>query len=110
RETLDSASFVSALYRSAENQFKIVGIQVAVYDIIDRLKKTGNIEHLPYPRHPLILTPNKRQYLSRLLQVNNATTSALMTTNLNNMYSDLNVSTQTVQRILKNKATSCSSP
>ncbi len=70
-----------------------------VYDIVDQLKKTENIEHLPCSGHPLVLTSNKR----RLLQVNNAATLALMTTKLNNMYSNLNVSTQTIQRILKNK-------
>ncbi len=74
-----------------------------IYDIVDWLKKTGNVEHLPCPDHPFVLTPNKRQYLGHLLQVNNAATSALITTKLNNMYSNLNVSTRTVQRTLKNK-------
>ena len=67
------------------------------------MKKTGNVEHLPCPGRPLVLTPNKRQYLGRFLQVNNAATPALMITKLNNMYSNLNVSTRTVQRTLKNK-------
>ena len=74
-----------------------------VYDIVDQLKKTGNIEHLPCPSYPLVLTPNKRRYFSHLLQVNNAATSALMTTKLNNMYSNLNVSIRTIQHTLKNK-------
>ncbi|CAI2185567.1 12515_t:CDS:1, partial [Funneliformis geosporum] len=34
---------------------------------------------------------------------NNATTTALMTKKLNSTYPELNVSTRTVQRILKNK-------
>ena len=67
-----------------------------VYDIVDQLKKTGNVKHLPCPGRPLVLTPNKHQYLDHLLQVNNAATPALMTTKLNNMYSNLNVSTWTV--------------
>ncbi|GBC29573.2 IS630 family transposase [Rhizophagus irregularis DAOM 181602=DAOM 197198] len=74
-----------------------------VYDIINRLKKTGSVEHLPVPGRPLVLTPKKRRYLGRLLKNDNATTSALMTTKLNNLYPDLNVSTRTVQRTLKNK-------
>ncbi|RGB23274.1 hypothetical protein C1646_774753 [Rhizophagus diaphanus] len=74
-----------------------------VYDIINRLKKTGSVEHLPIPGRPLILTPKKRRYLGHLLKNDNATTSALMTTKLNNLYPDFNVSTQTVQHILKNK-------
>ncbi|CAI2196715.1 6359_t:CDS:2, partial [Funneliformis geosporum] len=76
---------------------KLSGIFSTIYDIVDRLKKTGKVEHLPYPGCPLILTPNKCRYLGHLLQVNNATTLALMTTNLNNMYPDLNVSTRTIQ-------------
>ncbi|CAB4396436.1 unnamed protein product [Rhizophagus irregularis] len=56
-----------------------------VYDIINRLKKTGSVEHLPVPGRPLILTPKKHRYLGRLLKNDNATTSALMTTKLNNL-------------------------
>ncbi|CAB5326006.1 unnamed protein product [Rhizophagus irregularis] len=63
-----------------------------IYDIINRLKKTGSVEHLPVPGHSLILTPKKYQYLDHLLKNDNATTSALMTTKLNNLYPDLNVS------------------
>ncbi|CAB4495441.1 unnamed protein product [Rhizophagus irregularis] len=62
-----------------------------------------SVEHLPVPGRPLVLTPKKRRYLGRLLKNDNATTSALMTTKLNNLYPDLNVSTRTVQRTLKNK-------
>ncbi|CAB4393067.1 unnamed protein product [Rhizophagus irregularis] len=61
-----------------------------VYDIINRLKKTGSVEHLPVPGRPLVLTPKKCRYLGRLLKNDNATTSALMTTKLNNLYPDLN--------------------
>ena len=74
-----------------------------MYDIINHLKKTGNIEHLPIPGHLLVLTPKKYRYLSCLLQNDNTITSALMATKLNNLYPNLNVSTQTVQRTLKNK-------
>ncbi|CAB4490388.1 unnamed protein product [Rhizophagus irregularis] len=56
-----------------------------VYDIINRLKKTGSVEHLPISGHPLVLTPKKRRYLGHLLKNDNATTSALMTTKLNNL-------------------------
>src|SRR3954465_13869177 len=70
---------------------KITGYpKSTVYDIVNRLKETGNVEHLPCPGRPLLLTPNKRRYLSRLLQVNNATTPALMTKKLNSTYSELN--------------------
>ena len=73
---------------------KITGFSKStVYDIINRLKKTENIEHLPIPGRPLILTPKKRRYLGRLIQNDNTTTSALMTTKLNNLYPNLNVST-----------------
>ena len=64
-----------------------------VYDIINWLKKTGNVRHLPYPSHLLILTSNKCRYLGHLLQINNATTPALITEKLNNIYLDLNMST-----------------
>ncbi|EXX62397.1 hypothetical protein RirG_162090 [Rhizophagus irregularis DAOM 197198w] len=60
------------------------------------IKMTGSVEHLPIPGHPLVLTPKKRRYLGHFLKNDNATTSTLMTTKLNNLYSDLNVSTQTV--------------
>jgi transposase len=90
--------------RKPSEIIKITGYpKSTVYDIVDRLKKTGNVEHLPGPGRPLVLTPNKRRYLGRLLQVNNATTPAFMTTKLNNIYPNLNVSTRTVQRTLKNK-------
>ncbi len=74
-----------------------------IYDIVNRLKKTGNVKYLPCSGHPFVLTPNKHRYLSCLLQINNAATSALIITKLNNMYLNLNMSTQTVQYILKNK-------
>ncbi|GBC24520.2 IS630 family transposase [Rhizophagus irregularis DAOM 181602=DAOM 197198] len=67
------------------------------------IKMAGSVEHLPVPGRPLVLTPKKCRYLGRLLKNDNATTSALMTTKLNNLYPDLNVSTRTVQRTLKNK-------
>jgi len=90
--------------RKPSEIIKITGFpKSTVYDIINHLKKTGNIEHLPIPGRPLVLTPKKRRYLGRLLQNDNATTSALMTTKLNNLYPNLNVSTRTVQRTLKNK-------
>ncbi|CAI2187651.1 8752_t:CDS:2 [Funneliformis geosporum] len=57
---------------------KITGYpKSTVYDIVNRLKETGNVEHLPCP-------------------VNNATTPALMTKKLNSTYPELNVSTRTV--------------
>ena len=90
--------------RKPSEIIKITGFpKSTVYDIINRLKKTGNVEHLPIPGRPLVLTPKKRRYLGRLLKNDNGTTSALMTTKLNNLYPDLNVSTRTVQRTLKNK-------
>ncbi|GBC22866.2 IS630 family transposase [Rhizophagus irregularis DAOM 181602=DAOM 197198] len=49
------------------------------------IKMTGSVEHLPVPGRPLVLTPKKRRYLGRLLKNDNATTSALMTTKLNNL-------------------------
>jgi transposase len=90
--------------RKPSEIIKITGYPSStVYDIVNRLKKTGDVEHLPCPGRPLVLTPNKRRYLGRLVQVNNAISSSLMTTKLNNIYSDLNISTRTVQRTLKNK-------
>jgi len=90
--------------RKPSEIIKITGFpKSTVYDIVNRLKKAGSIEHLPISGHPLVLSPKKRQYLGRLLKNDNATTSALMTTKLNNLYPNLNVSTRTVQRTLKNK-------
>ena len=90
--------------RKPSEIIKITGFpKSTVYDIINCLKKTGNVEHLPIPGHSLVLTSKKHQYLGRLLKNDNGTTSALMTTKLNNLYPDLNVSTRTVQRTLKNK-------
>ncbi|GES77983.1 pre-rRNA-processing protein TSR1 homolog [Rhizophagus clarus] len=54
------------------------------------IKITGSVKHLPIPGRPLILSPTKRQYLGRLLKNDNVTTSALMTTKLNNLYPNLN--------------------
>ncbi|GBB97351.1 hypothetical protein RclHR1_29750001 [Rhizophagus clarus] len=72
---------------------KITGFpKSTVYDIVNRLKKTGSVEHSSIPGHPLILSPTKHRYLGCLLKNDNATTSALMTTKLNNLYSNLNVS------------------
>jgi len=86
--------------KNVRKPFKIIEIigypSSTIYDIVDRLKKTENVKHLPCPGHPLVLIPNKRRYLGHLLQVNNTATSALMTIKLNNMYSNLNVSTRTV--------------
>ncbi|GBC03809.1 hypothetical protein RclHR1_05330008 [Rhizophagus clarus] len=90
--------------RKPSEIIKITGFpKSTVYDIVNRLKKTGSVKHLPIPGRPLILSPTKRRYLGRLLKNDNATTSALMTTKLNNLYPNLNVSTRTVQRTLKNK-------
>jgi transposase len=90
--------------RKPSEIIKITGFpKSTVYDIVNRLKKAGSIEHLPISGRPLVLSPKKRQYLGRLLKNDNATTSALMTTKLNNLYPNLNVSTRTVQRTLKNK-------
>ncbi|CAG8704501.1 14061_t:CDS:2 [Rhizophagus irregularis] len=50
------------------------------------IKMTGSVEHLPIPGHPLVLTPKKRRYLGHFLKNDNATTSTLMTTKLNNFH------------------------
>ncbi|GES96921.1 IS630 family transposase [Rhizophagus clarus] len=74
------------------SELKIQRLTSTVYDIVNRLKKTGSVKHLPISGRPLILSPTKRQYLGRLLKNDNATTSALMTTKLNNLYPNLNAS------------------
>lgn len=90
--------------RKPSEIIKITGYPTStVYDIVNRLKETGNVEHLPISGRPPVLTPNKRRYLGRLLHINNAIKPALMTTKLNNIYPNLNVSTRTVQRTLKDK-------
>jgi transposase len=90
--------------RKPSEIIKITGFpKSTVYDIVNRLKKTGSVEHLPIPGRPLVLSPKKRRYLGHLLKNDNAKTSALMTTKLNNLYPNFNVSTRTVQRTLKNK-------
>ena len=39
---------------------KITGFpKSTVYDIVNHLKKTGSVEHLPIPGRPLVLTPKK---------------------------------------------------
>ncbi|GES83158.1 IS630 family transposase [Rhizophagus clarus] len=79
--------------RKPSEIIKITGFpKSTVYDIVNRLKKTGSVKHLPIPGRPLILSPTKRRYLGRLLKNDNATTSALMTTKLNNLYPNLNAS------------------
>ncbi|RGB34574.1 hypothetical protein C1646_760364 [Rhizophagus diaphanus] len=72
--------------RKPSEIIKMTGFsKFTVYDIINCLKKTGSVEHLPVPSCPLVLIPKKRQYLGRLLKNDNATTSALMTIKLNNL-------------------------
>src|SRR5688500_409256 len=67
--------------RKPSEIIKITGYPSStVYDIVNRLKKTGDVEHLPCPGRPLVLIPNKRRYLGRLVQVNNAISSSLMIT------------------------------
>ncbi|UZO17357.1 uncharacterized protein OCT59_008713 [Rhizophagus irregularis] len=40
-----------------------------VYDIINRLKKTGSVEHLPVPGRPLVLTPKNVDILAVFLKM-----------------------------------------
>jgi DDE superfamily endonuclease/Transposase len=71
-----------------------------VHDIINRLKERNDINPLPIPGRPLLLTPQKRRYLGHLVQNNEAATATFITTKLNNIYIDFNISLHTVQRTL----------
>ncbi|GES77825.1 transposable element Tcb1 transposase [Rhizophagus clarus] len=74
------------------SELEIQRLTSTVYDIVNQLKKTGSVKHLPIPGHPLILSPTKHRYFDHLLKNDNVTTSALMTKKLNNLYLNLNAS------------------